>query len=206
MTKFTKKDIIYSTITGLMTGFIAWKVFVFLNVSKIYGFSFAWLVVLVPVLWIVGVNLGYFLGRWLVFFNQFGKFVAIGFTNAALDFGVLNLLIFLTGITGTIWYSVFKITSAAVSMANSYILNKNWAFEAGESGGGKMEFIKFIGVAIISLLINVLVASAVVNFIHPVLGISAKVWANLGAVAGSASALIFSFVGFKLAVFKKQEN
>ncbi len=206
MAKFTKKDLFYSVLSGLMTGFIAWKVFDFLNISKIYGVSFAWLVVLVPILWVIGVNLGYFLGRWLAFFNQFGKFVAIGFTNAALDFGILNLLIFLTGITGTIWYSVFKITSAAVSMTNSYILNKNWAFEAGKSGGGGMEFIKFISVSLFSLFINVLMASLVVNFIHPVFGINAKGWANIGAVVGSASGLIFNFVGLKLAVFKKSQN
>jgi hypothetical protein len=34
-------------------------------------------------------------------------------------------------------------------------------------------------------------------------GVAEKVWANVGLVAGSASALVFSFIGFKMVVFKK---
>jgi len=58
-------------------------------------------------------------------------------------------------------------------------------------------------VAIAALFVNVGTASFVVNFVHPVLGIDAKGWANIGAVAGSAMALSFSFIGFRLTVFKK---
>ena len=226
---FTKKDFYFSVVTGIVTGFVAWKVLEFLGISVVnildtancpgctpgglcphiycipdylISFSAYWLVLIVPVLWILGVNLGYFLGRWLAFFNQFGKFAAIGFTNAAVDFGVLNLLIANTGITAGIWYSVFKATSFISAVIPSYFWNKHWAFEAKEDGGG-FEFAKFISVAVVSILINTGVASLVVNFIDPVLGFDVKVWANVGAVAGSAVALILSFVGFKKIVFKQ---
>ena len=92
LNKFTKKDLYFSIITGLLTGFLAWKIFIFLELPEFVGISYAWLTVLIPILWILGVNLGYFLGQWLGFFDQFGKFSAIGFTNAAVDFGVLNIL------------------------------------------------------------------------------------------------------------------
>lgn len=199
---FNKKDILYSMITGFTAGFLAWRIFSFLNIHNFYFLPAVWLVILIPVFWIFGVNLGYFLGRWFPFFNQFGKFVAIGFTNAAVDFGILNLFIFLTGITAGLWYPVFKIGSFTGGLIHSYIWNKFWAFKAGESGGGKAEFFKFAGVAIVALVINVGVASFIVNFIRPILGIDAKGWANLGAVVGSAIALFFSFAGFRLAVFK----
>lgn len=199
---FTKKDFLYSIITGFTTGFLAWRIFSFLDIDKLYFIPVAWLVFIVPFFWILGVNLGYFLGRWFPFFNQFGKFVAIGFTNAAVDFAILNFLMFLTGITVGLWYPVFKVCSFIVGLIHSYLWNKYWAFKAGESGGGKTEFIKFVSVAVMALVVNVGVASFIVNFIDPILGISAKEWANLGAVAGSAVALFFSFAGFKLAVFK----
>lgn len=200
---FNKKDILYSLITGFTAGFLAWRIFGFLNIHNFYFIPAVWLVILIPIFWVSGVNLGYFLGRWFPFFNQFGKFVAIGFTNAAVDFGILNFLIFLTGITAGLWYPVFKIGSFTAGLIHSYIWNKYWAFRAGESGGGKAEFIKFASVAVVALFINVGIASFIVNFIHPILGIDAKGWANLGAVAGSAIALFFSFVGFRSAVFKK---
>src|SRR3989338_10495204 len=143
--KFTKKDFYFSIATGLITGFSAWKIFEYLEVSKFGGYSFVWFLLVVPVLWILGVNFGYFLGKWFGFFNQFGKFAAIGFTNAAVDFGVLNLLIANTGITAGVWYSVFKATSFISAVVPSYFWNKYWAFSSHQgdalmSSGGGFEF------------------------------------------------------------------
>ncbi len=204
--KFTKRDLIFSIITGLITGFSAWRVFHFLGVPVYGGISYAWLLAITPVIWIFGVNLGYFLGRWLSFFNQFGKFVTIGFTNAAVDFGVLNLLIAGTGISTGIWYPVFKAISFVCAVIPSFFWNKYWAFEAGGTGKGTAEFLKFMSVMIIAVLINDGAASLVVNFVHPVLGLNAAAWANVSAVVGSAVALIFSFTGFKVAVFKEKDG
>jgi len=201
--KFTKKDLWSSVVTGLTTGIIVWRIFEFLNVPRVYDLSFAWLIVLVPIVWVLGVNLGYFLGRWFSFFTQFGKFVAIGFTNAAIDFGALNLMIFSFGIAVGIWFSIFKTISFILATIHSYFWNKHWSFEAGESRGGATEFIKFFSVAAFSILVNVAVASIVVNWAHPLFGVTPEVWANIGAIAGSASALIFSFIGFKVVAFKK---
>ena len=207
---FTRKDLWFSVFTGAGTGLIAWRIFNFLGFPRFqigtegYGISFAWLITIVPILWIVGVSLGYFLSRWFRFFNQFGKFVAIGFTNAMVDFGVLNLLISATDIAAGTYYSVFKTVSFLVALFNSYFLNKYWAFGAGQTGPQGGEFFKFAGVAMVAALLNVGVASYIVNFVNPVFGFSAPVWANVGAVVGGASALIISFVGFKLLVFKEK--
>jgi putative flippase GtrA len=216
--KFTKKDLGFAILTGLITGTIAWRIFNFLNVTNIQ-FRFVvcdggvcpwysliiipwfWFVLIIPILWILGVLLGYFLGQWLKFFNQFGKFAAIGFTNAAVDFGVLNLLIANTGFHSGGWYTVFKAISFMVAVIPSYFWNKYWAFEGNE--GVRFEFAKFLSVAVVSIFINDGVASFVVNYVQPFGGLSSAVWANVGAMAGSAVALVFSFVGFKLAVFKK---
>src|SRR3989344_4080113 len=202
--KFTQKDFYFSIITGLITGFSAWQIFKYLEITQFRDYSFAWFLLVVPVLWIFGVNLGYFLGRWLSFFNQFGKFAAIGFTNAAVDFGVLNLLIANTDISSGGWYSVFKAISFISAIIPSYFWNKYWAFSAkgGSASGGEgdgFEFAKFISVAVVSIFINTGTASLVVNYVNPLGGLSIQVWANIGAVAGSAVALVFSFIGFKIA-------
>jgi putative flippase GtrA len=198
--KFCKKDLLFSIITGLTTGIIVWRIFLFLDIMPEYQQYFMHAVWIVPVLWIIGVNLGYFLGRFIGFFNQFGRFTAVGFTNAAVDFGILNFLISWSGEAGGPMYSVFKAISFFVAFLHSYYWNKIWVFEAGQSGGGSREFGKFLGVAIMSILVNVGVASLVVA-VAPSSPETANVWANLGAIAGSASALVFSFVGFRLLVF-----
>lgn len=219
MIKFTKKDLFFSIITGLTTGVIAWRVFVFLGVPEFgYGSKFCldgdvcfwsnhistkWLVLAMPFLWILGVNLGYILGRWLAFFNQFGKFAAIGFTNAAVYFGVLNLFIFWSEVNKGLWYSIFVAAAFIIGTVHSYFWNKYWVFEATRDGVSGEEFGKFVGVSVVAGLINVGAASILVNFVNPMFGLSLDQWANIGGVVGSAIALVFSFLGFKLTVFHK---
>lgn len=217
--KFSKKDLVFCLITGLYTGFIAWRIFAFLHldifdrlrVNIIFhllgtpnqNVSTAWMIVLIPMVWIVGVNLGYFLGRWMPFFNQFGRFVVIGFTNFAVSAGVLNLMLALSGISIGIWYSVFVGGAFIIGTIHSYYWNKSWVFESGTNLGGSVEFAKFITVVAIAGLVNIVVASLLVNFSHPLFGITPEGWANVGGVAGSAAGLVFSFVGFRIVVFRK---
>lgn len=184
MKLLSKKDFIYAVITGLIAGVIAWAIL-----------GYVWLIVLVPVLWLMGVQLGYFLGRWIGFFDQFGKFAAIGFTNFAVDAGVLNLLMHLTGIVGGIGFSIFKSISFVVAVIHSYIWNKKWTFQSQGTSG--REFMKFMLVMLASWAINVGVATLVVHTLSP-----SVTHANIAAVVGSAVALIFSFIGFKVVVFK----
>ena len=218
--------------TGFYAGLIAWQVFIYLGIKELgfgqvcspvavvppicwyqYYISWNWLPLIIPILWILGVKLGYFLGRWMPFFNQFGRFAAIGFTNFIVYTGILNIFIWRTGIVSGRWYSIFVAVSFIVGTVHSFAWNKYWVFSAesgsasgGPNSGGGTEFGKFITVSIIAGLINVGVASFIVNYIHPILGITPEGWANIGGVAGSAVALIFSFVGFRLLVFKKKSD
>src|SRR3989338_2970975 len=199
---FTKKDLVSSIITGFYTGLVAWRILVFLKAPPFMDVSFAWLLVVVPILWILGVNLGYFLGRWLAFFNQFGKFAAIGFTNAAVDFGTLNLLIAWSGIASGILFTVFKATSFILAIIHSYGWNKYLTFKFQNDNESGNKFFKFLAVNIIAAIVNVGVASFIVNGIDPVFNLDQNTWANIGAILGSAVALVFSFVGLKLIVFR----
>lgn len=204
---FTKKDFYFSVITGLITGFIAWQIFSFLEVPEFTGIPYVWFLALIPVLWILGVNLGYFLGRWFAFFNQFGKFAAIGFTNAAVYFAILNILIYFSGYNKGLRYSVFVATAFIIATFHSYFWNKFWVFSvegaSAKNQAAGNELGKFFSVYIVAGLINTGIASGVVNLADPLFGLTSDQWANVGGVAGSAIALVVSFVGVKLAVFKK---
>ncbi|MDO8495774.1 MAG: GtrA family protein [bacterium] len=203
MKQFTKKDLVFSVLSGFITGLIAWQVLEFLKTPHFLGTSFIWLMVIVPIVWIMGVWLGFFLGRWMSFFTQFGKFAAIGFTNFAVDIGILNALIASTGHALGGRYALFKGIAFLIAATHSFAWNKYWTFEAGSTGGGGGEFGKFMAVNLVAAGINVGVATLVANGIEPVLGLSPELWANVAAVVGSAAALIFSFVGIRLFVFKK---
>jgi putative flippase GtrA len=203
--KFTKKDLFFSIATGLIAGIILWLVFSFLGSKPILGVPYVSLIIIIPILWIIGVNLGFFLGKWFSFFDQFGKFAAIGFTNFAVNLGILNLLIYLSGIDSGFWYSAFVVISFIVAATHSYIWNKFWAFESKNKKVAG-EFAKFVVVSVIGAVINTAIATILVNVIGPKFGFSSVSWANIGSIAGSAVALIFNFIGFRLAVFNQSAS
>lgn len=198
----TKLDILYAIVTGLTAGIIAWLVLTFLQSNLPFGFGPAWLVFVLPILWIGGVQLGYVLGRWFGFFNQFGKYVAIGFTNFAVDAGIFNLLLSFTHKTEGGPLVIQKTISFIFAVTHSYFWNRRWSFASAQANT-RSEYIKFMLVNVIALAVNVGVAYLVVHSGRPAT-FTPEAWANIGAVAGSAAALIFSFVGFKIFVFDKK--
>lgn len=165
--------------------------------------SIWWLVLLLPILALIALYITYFIGKRIPAIFQFGKFVSVGFANTAVDYGILNLMMLLTGITSGVFYSVFKGVSFIFAASNSYLWNKFWTFKATEKKGVAKESLQFLTVTIIGSIINITVASLVVNLITPMWGLSPTLWANAGAVAGTVVGLMWNFFGYKFIVFKK---
>lgn len=195
------RDIGYGIVTGLTAGILGWLVLAFLQKGLPFGLGPAWLVFVLPILWVCGVQFGYFLGRWFLFFNEFGKYVAIGFTNFAVDAGIFNLLISLTHATQGIGVILEKSVSFVFAVTHSYFWNRHWSFGSNQQNT-RREFMAFLGVNIMALAVNVGVTYFVIHGGRPD-GFTPESWANIGAICGSAAALLFSFVGFKLVVFKQ---
>ena len=131
------------------------------------------------------------------------KFILVGGLNTLIDLGILNVLIFITGIASGLGYSVFKGIYFTAAVINSYFLNKFWTFKAEGAKKGKKEFTQFFIVSLIGFGINVGVASFVVNIIGSQFGTGDKLWANVGAICATFAAMIWNFLGYKFIVFKK---
>lgn len=134
---------------------------------------------------------------------QFFKFALVGSLNTFIDFGVLNLLMWLSQIVAGWEYSVFKAISFTSATFNSYLWNKFWTFKKRETKVGAREFSHFYLATGIGFLINVGVASLVVNVIGPQFGISPLIWANVGAFVAVLCACIWNFSAYKFIIFKK---
>lgn len=137
---------------------------------------------------------------------QFSKFVLVGFMNTAIDFGVLNLLMWLTGVYKGSWIILLNVTAFTVAVINSYLWNKFWTFKAKETteaGEVTKEFIQFIIVSLVAVVINSSIVYSITTFIPPFFGLGQELWANLAKVVATAVALIWNFVGYKFIVFKK---
>lgn len=192
---FKKIDILLAAIIG---EFVALAL---LLIGKNIGFVIpygAWFIIIFPVLAVIGLWISYLLAkRWSVFL-QLGKFFLVGSGNTFIDFGILNFLIFSTGIASGIDFSLFKGLAFVVATTNSYFWNKLWTFQSNTGN-----FWQFLIVSLIGLVINVGIASIVVNLINPIGAMTPGQWANLGALVAIFVSLFWNFVGYKFLVFKK---
>ncbi|MGQ0793119.1 MAG: GtrA family protein [Deltaproteobacteria bacterium] len=165
---------------------------------------FKWLALaLIPLAAGFAVYLTSLLGRRRLVFFQAGKFVAIGLSNAAIDFGILNLLMHVSGIESGIYFSLFKAASFLVAIGNSYFWNKFWTFEGAQTKGIGFQFMQFTVVSGVGFLLNVGIASIIVNFVEPIATISPRLWANLATLAAVMVSVFWNFGGYKFLVFKK---
>lgn len=142
------------------------------------------------------------IGKRILIMLQAARFFLVGTLNTFIDLAVLNLLIWFSGIATGIVYSGFKAISFLVATINSYFWNKYWTFGKKEAPRPK-EFLKFFVVTTIGLLINVSIASFLVNIFGPQFGLSEKIWATFGAIIAAFFAFVWNFLASKFIVFKK---
>ena len=195
-----KTDIIIGPIIGL---FIGTFFFIFLRTLQV-NIPQSWLLIIVfPPLTLLGLFIASTIGKKFFAIYQMGKFVLVGALNTMVDLGVLNFLMWTFGIYTGIFYSVFKGLSFLLASTNSYLWNKHWTFEKREEAFVGQEYFKFLIIVSIGFLINVGIATFVVNVIGSQFGISEELWANVGAFIAILLAWIWNFGGAKFIVFKK---
>ena len=187
-----------SLLLGAMVGVLFW------GISKNLGIALPYLwtaPLLFPVLAFIGTWVAFFSGKRIPVLFQAAKFLEVGALNTFVDLGVLNLLLFLFQMSSGLAFSLFKGISFAVAVLNSYFWNKHWTFKTKEENTRK-EFTQFLLVSITGFLVNVGVASVVVNLIGPQFEISQTLWANIGALIATVAAMTWNFLGYKLIVFR----
>jgi len=134
--------------------------------------------------------------------NQFSKFIVIGFMNTAIDFAILNFLMWWTGIYSGASIILLNMVSFSIAVFNSYFWNKYWTFRDLDKVEAK-EFSQFILVTLIGLAINSSIVYGVTTLVSPMFGISPELWANLAKVAATGFSLIWNFIGYKFIVFNR---
>lgn len=169
----------------------------FVNKFVIFG--------IIPFLCVLGIYFAHKIGKNWLTIRQFSKYALVGLSNLTIDFGVLNILIYLTDRDKGIYFTVFKAVSFSFALVNSYLWNKFWSFEnRGVSGAGR-QFVTFVTVALGGLVINVLIASYIVNTIQ-VDFVSSRIWANIGAIISGFAVIAWNFTGYKFIVFRRKDD
>lgn len=204
----TKNDHLLITVIGFLFGVLLYPILknIQLPFLQLDAMTMALIVLFFMILANVALVIASLIGRKIPFVLQFSKFAAVGAVNSVLDWGVLNVLIVLTGAAAGLPYALFKSLSFVVANINSYFWNKLWVFP-GRAKMNLQEIFQFFAVSAIGLVLNVATAAVIVNVVaRGVEGISPERWANIGAALATVISLGWNFIGYKFIVFKKVEQ
>ncbi|MBI2355655.1 MAG: GtrA family protein [Candidatus Doudnabacteria bacterium] len=135
--------------------------------------------------------------------GQFIRFAIVGAVNTLLDFAILNLLSWATGIYEGNGIIPLNVISFTVAVVNSYFLNKAWAFKDRASEEQGKKFTLFLIVSVIGAIINTATVRIVSTNIDPMFGLSQELWLNAAKVIATGLSLVWNFIGYKVFVFKK---
>jgi putative flippase GtrA len=199
----SKKDFFLSAFIGAAFGLFSIPILnnIRLPFLKLGVTTYLTIIVFFVFFAILAIWIAALMGRKVPVIFQFAKFAAVGAFNSFFDWGILNLLIALTGIASGAGYSLFKGTSFIFATISSFFWNKYWTFEDRAEVNTK-ETGSFIMVSVIGLIINISLASLIVYFLSSS-GIEPKRLANIGAASATIASLIWNFIGYKFIVFKK---
>ncbi len=194
----TRRDYILAAIIGVLTSIF------FIPLSYIVGLSIPYRIILLPILFplmmMAGIWLGGLLQEALGFGVQFSKYAAAGILSFSIDFGILNILSYITGITAGATIGWINMPGFLVALTNAYLWNKFWVFGHRE-GGIFSHFAKFLLVMAIDITINSLVLIGITSYISAPAWTSSAQWLNIAKGIATLFAIIWNFFGYRFIAF-----
>lgn len=201
-----KKDVFLSFLCGLLAG-----LFLILIIKNPHVDEFKKLAEFGNLIWLLPLILSFSFSLMIIVVSlalkplksifQFSKFIQTGVLNTLIDMGILNGLMWFSGVTSGTLMIPFNIFSFSCATGNSYFWNKSWTFEHKEKGGVK-EFLTFFTITMIGMGINTLIVFLGTTFMTPFFDLSSGAWANLVKIGATFVSMIWNFIGYKFIVFK----
>lgn len=191
---------------GIINGAIFFFILKGLNIGLPYlNVGIEWLSVLIPVLVLLGIYIGFLLGKRLPIIFQAAKFFLVGTLNTLLDLGVLELLSWFFAIEKGVIVTVFKGISFLIATTNSYFWNKYWTFGKKKEMVRFGEYLKFLVVTAIGLLINTFSFHIAFNIIGSPLDFPLRIWRVVSVIIAAFFAFVWNFLSSKFLIFEKQK-
>lgn len=197
----SRQDFYVVTLIGFLVGFLALPIAVNfdlrLSVYSVFGLiaGFAFL----------GPAALFTLYRFRRFWramDQFARYAAVGTLGFFLDLSILNFLIYSSGISNGVYFSIFVGIAFIIATTNNYFWNRIWTFKS-RSAAVLPEYFRFVVFTFVGFLIHVSVASFVNNVIGPPSGFDPRLWANISAVIAVFSSMAWNFTSYRYLVFKE---
>jgi putative flippase GtrA len=202
-----KRDIVFSLICGELS---AW--FLIFVIKNPYIEEFKSLAALENLIWalpiifplgfLFGILIGKVISRLIRVIFQIVKFLEVGVLNTLIDIGILNLLVWLTGVTSGFGLAPLNTVSFLTAATNSYFWNKFWTFKKGKEKR-RGEFLQFLIISAIGWGINTGIVVLGTTYLAPIANLSAGAWVNIMKLTATFVSMTWNFIGYKFIVFKK---
>lgn len=212
------KDFRYALILGIIigvfliplefntfTGDVASKSHLVSVLSKHAGLVYLATIIGFPILALIGLAVAKLLFSKVPAIWQFVKFGLVGVSNTAINFGVLNGLVAASGVVKGWPLYFFESIAFVCALFNSYIWNSHWSFE-NKNKRTTEEFVEFFLITFVGSQVNSLIVFSISSYVHPLGGISQKLWINVANVIATLAVMFWNFFGFKLVVFRDRSK
>jgi len=130
---------------------------------------------------------------------EFIRFGIVGFFNTVIDYTIMNILMFTFKVYEGMPFIIIKIFSISLAIIFSYYMNLIWTFKVKNTQSKHL--IQFIVLSIITLIVNVFIASYLVDYVN--LPINEYLWANIASFLGAIVAIAMRYFGSRLIIFRK---
>lgn len=198
-----KRDTLAGLIIGILVGLFLIPTIKNLEFFDAIPSPYIVLLIALPLASAAGVWVARIIGRHMLWVWQVAKFGLVGVLNTAIDFGVLNILIFATGFTRGLPLAALNVVSFTTALVNSYWWNKRWVFEGRGGGKETTQFLEFIIISVLAALISSGIIGGLTTYIPPSLGLSAAQWANAAKAVAVVFSFVWNFLGYKFIVFRR---
>jgi putative flippase GtrA len=167
-------------------------------------FSARYLYIIFPILSVFCLWLAYIAGKNHLFVFQAAKFFLIGAFATVVDliFFEISVWVFSSFFIG-ISLLIPKAISFIVATLTKFWGNKHWAFEQHDNASVKKEFLYFIMMTLIGLIIDIGFFYYLVQILEPQFAIRPDLWIKLSVVISALASAVWSFGSYKFIVFKK---
>ena len=186
-----KRDIFFALAISYLVSIFSITILVNTDLLDRIPFVLVFLFAAFPIATVFGTLIAILVGKKIPILWQVAKFALVGVLNTIMDFGILNFLILITGIVSGVWIIIMNATSFSVSIVNSYYWNKEWVFPT------------IFLVTIVGLGLNTGIVFVLTTYVHPILGVSPKMWANIAKALATGVSLFWNFAGYKIIVFRQ---
>ena len=137
---------------------------------------------------------------------RFSKFTVVGFTNALVDIGTLNLFLLLASTRDPFLLALYNVVALVLANLNSYLWNTRWTFR----GRAKRRDLRQTVLFALQALVNVSVSNGLFFvLIRPVLvytDVPAYLAGNVAKIISVVVASTISFFVLRYVVFSRKRR